>query len=84
MNQKIIRKISVGKDYPDGALHYQVGKDVNLKGHRYTVVNIVKDKELFALGILSHDIYISDGVDTILWKSVSDVPVVIETNIDFE
>ena len=31
MEKSIIRKISVGRNYPDGAIHYQVGKYMNLQ-----------------------------------------------------
>lgn len=79
-----IRKISVGKDYPDGVLHYQVGKIVNLLHNPYEITDILINQELLLIGKLSYDIYIADKNGKILWKSVTDVPVVVENNITFE
>jgi hypothetical protein len=79
-----IRKISVGKDFPDGSLHYQVGKSIKLNNNFYVIAAILPNKEEEAKGKSAYDIYISNSLGTVLWKTVIDVPVVIENNIDFE
>ena len=79
-----IRKISVGRDYPNGAIHYQVGKVIKLQFIPYTVQAIRVNKELKELGKDSYDIYLSNKDGTRLWKTVTDMPVVVENNIAFE
>lgn len=79
-----IRKISVGKDYPDGVLHYQVGKVINLAGKPYEVTNIMVNKDLLDKGKAVYNIYIANENGKVLWKTIVDVPVVIEYNINFE
>ena len=78
-----IRKLSVGSDYPNGCLHYQVGKSLSLGKGRYIITEIVLNKDMIKLGIKQYDIYISNGEDKVLWKDV-DVPCVAEYDIDFE
>lgn len=87
----IIRKISVGRDYPNGAIHYQVGSPQNLKHKRYEITSIKFDKELLELsGELAYNIYITnvpqegEPLQTVLWKTIVGVPVVIENNIDLD
>lgn len=79
-----IRKISVGKDFPDGAIHYQVGKTIRLQNKPYTVTQISISLYLKNLGKIGYDIFIADECGTVLWKTICDVPVVIENNIDFD
>jgi len=78
----IIRKLSVGTDFPNGVMHYQVGKQMKLMGESYTASAILK--ELTPDGKVSYNIYIEGNEDSILWKSVVDMPVHIEYNITFE
>ena len=42
----IIRKISIGKDYPNGVMHYQVGASINLAGVAYSITHVVEDENL--------------------------------------
>jgi hypothetical protein len=86
----IIRKISVGKDYPNGSMHYQVGSRINLKGKPYTITSINVDKEVLErTGNMAYNIYItnvsvdSEPVSTRLWKVIIGLPTVVENNIDF-
>lgn len=79
-----IRKISVGKDFPDGALHYQVGKSIKLNNKYYNIERILLNKVEEVKGKSAYDIFVSDSSGSVLWKTVIDVPVVIENNIDFE
>jgi hypothetical protein len=86
----IIRKISVGMNYPDGCLHYQVGGVQTLKRKRYRITHITQNKGFLGLGKPSFDVYVQKEPDIageptaeVLWKTIVDVPVVIENNIDF-
>lgn len=79
-----IRKISVGKDYPDGVLHYQVGKIINLVGNPYKITDILLDQTFLEIGKVVYNIYIADHKGKVMWKTVYEVPTVIEYNINFE
>ena len=57
---QIIRKISVGKDYKNDAMHYSVGQEV-YGGH--TIVNIIEEEDKYS-------IYIQKGDNVIDRKSV--------------
>lgn len=79
---KIVRKISVGRDYPNGSIHYQVGKEINLLGDVYKITSIILEKcEGDKLG---YNIYIHNkDIGSILWKSIIDMPVHIENDVTF-
>lgn len=79
-----IRKLSVGRDFPDGAIHYQVGKTVNLQGTPYGVSAILLNQDLKLEGKTAYDIFLTNEEGTVLWKTVVDMPVIIENNINFE
>jgi len=55
---QIIRKISIGKDYKNDAMHYSVGQEV-YGGH--TIVNIIEEEEKYS-------IYIQKGDNIMPWK----------------
>ena len=79
---KIIRKISVGRDYPNGSIHYQVGKKINLLGIEYIISLIAL--EVVEGDKLGYNIYIESEIDgTILWKTIIDMPIHIENDITF-
>lgn len=89
----LIRKLSVGPNFPDGAVHFQVGRPVlydKVRGERsHTVVAIEEDMTEGGLAVFN--VYVEnipfDGelVSTVLWKSISSaVPHVVERGIDFE
>lgn len=87
----IIRKISVGKEYPNGAIHYQVGSIQRLKNKQYVITAIVIDRDLLDLKKLAYNIYVKNVAQSpdeieneVLWKQVIDAPVVVENNIDFD
>lgn len=88
----VIRKISVGRDYPNGSIHYQVGSIQNLKKAKHEIVAINLDKDLLEkTGEVAYNIYIKNvpqtsetPVNVQLWKTIIGVPVVVENNIDFE
>jgi hypothetical protein len=82
--KSIVRKLSVGGKFPDGAIHYQVGNKIKLNGELCEVVKIIQDVELLSLGKLAYNIYISDSNSTLLWKTPVDLPFVVEHNITFK
>jgi hypothetical protein len=55
---QIIRKISIGKDYKNDAMHYAVGQEV-YGGH--TIANILEEEDKYS-------IYISKGDTIMAWK----------------
>ena len=79
-----IRKISVGKNYPDGSIHYQVGKTMNLQGVPYEVAEIVEATEEKYKNSVAYHIYLANHEGKVYWKTIADMPVIIENNIDFE
>jgi hypothetical protein len=75
-----IRKISVGRDFPDKAMHYQVGKPVN----NYIISRISINKEDKYKDKLAYDIFLVGEEGSVLWKTIVDMPVVVENNIYFD
>jgi hypothetical protein len=49
---QVIRKISVGKDYKNDAMHYSVGQEV-YGGH--TIVNILEEEDKYSVYIQKED-----------------------------
>ena len=49
---QVIRKISVGKDYKNDAMHYSVGQEV-YGGH--TIVNIIEEEDKYSIYIQKND-----------------------------
>jgi len=58
LTMQIIRKISIGKDYKNDAMHYSVGQEV-YGGH--TIVNILEEESKYS-------IYIQKGDLVMPWK----------------
>lgn len=79
-----IRKISVGKDYPDGAMHYQVGKEIKLQGIPFIVSHFLLNKEYEGEGKKAYDVCIKNKEGAVVWKTLVDMPMVIENNVNFE
>ena len=70
----LIRKISIGKDYKNDAMHYAVGQEV-YGGH--TIDSIIEEQDKFS-------IYIKKGIDIIPWKDFNkSMAISIEYNIDY-
>jgi hypothetical protein len=55
---QVIRKISIGKDYKNDAMHYSVGQEV-YGGH--TIVNILEEEDKYS-------VYIQKGDLVMPWK----------------
>lgn len=78
-----IRKISVGNGHPDQMMHFQVGKEYNINNSRFTLTEILLETSLFEKGFLAYNLYVTDGEVRVLWKTLINVPMVIENNISF-
>ena len=71
---KLIRKISIGKDYKNEAMHYSVGQEV-YGGH--TIVDINEEDDKFS-------IYIQKGDDVIPWKDFNkNMAIAVEYNLEY-
>ena len=71
---KLIRKISIGKDYKNEAMHYSVGQEV-YGGH--TIVDILEEDDKFS-------IYIQKGYDVIPWKDFNkNMAIAVEYNLEY-
>ena len=71
---KLIRKITIGKDYKIDAMHYSVGQEV-YGGH--TICNIVEEKEKYS-------IYIKKNKDVMPWKDFNkNMAVSVEYNLEY-
>ena len=71
---KLIRKITIGKDYKIDAMHYSVGQEV-YGGH--TICNIIEEDDKYS-------IYISKGNDVLPWKYFNkNMAVSIEYNLEY-
>ena len=71
---KLIRKISICKDYKNEAMHYSVGQEV-YGGH--TIVDILEEDDKFS-------IYIQKGDDVIPWKDFNkNMAIAVEYNLEY-
>ena len=73
-----IRKISVGPDYKEGAMHYIVGQKVLGETNEIHLIKYDAEK-------MSIKIYIeNEKQEVVLWKEfTSTMPISIEYNINF-
>ena len=71
---KLIRKISVGKDYKNDAMHYSVGQEV-YGGH--TICNIIEEDDKYS-------VYIKKENDVLIWKDFNkNMAVSVEYNLEY-
>tara|TARA_R100000426_G_scaffold250_1_gene403 strand:+ start:2198 stop:2419 length:222 start_codon:yes stop_codon:yes gene_type:complete len=71
---KLIRKITVGKDYKENAMHYSVGQDV-YGGH--TICDIIEEKDKYS-------IYIRKNKDVLPWKDFNkNMALSVEYNLEY-
>jgi len=72
---KLIRKISIGRDYKDNAMHYQIGQEV----YGNHIITDILEKES------DYEIYIKKNKEILLWKSFNkNMGISIEYNLDYE
>ena len=71
---KLIRKITVGKDYKENAMHYAVGQDV-YGGH--TISDIIEEEDKYS-------IYIRKNKYVLPWKDFNkNMAISIEYNLEY-
>ena len=71
---KIIRKISIGKDYKIDAMHYSVGQNV-YGGH--TICDILESEEKYS-------IYIRKDKNVLPWKDFNkNMAISVEYNLEY-
>ncbi len=72
----IIRKISIGSDYKNDAMHYSVGQEV-YGGHTISHI-LLEDKDL------SYNIYIKKNDEVLPWKKFnSNMAISIEYDLKY-
>lgn len=73
-----IRKISIGPDYKNSAMHYIVGQRILGDSHEIHVIKYNESKDSIRIYI------INEKKEVILWKEfTSTMPISIEYNINF-
>ena len=76
MSSKVIRKISIGSDYKNDAMHYAVGQQV-CGGH--TISHILCDEEKDA-----YNIFIKKDGEVLPWKKFnSQMAVSVEYDLEY-
>ena len=71
---KLIRKISIGRDYKNDAMHYSVGQEV-FGGHE--IVEILEEDE-------NYNIYIEKNKEVLPWKTFNkNMAIAIEYNLEY-
>ena len=70
----IVRKISIGRDYKNDAMHYAVGQEV-YGGH--TIVNIIEEENKYS-------IYIQKGKEILPWKEFNNnMAISVEFDLEY-
>lgn len=70
----LIRKISVGRDYKNDAMHYAVGQEV-YGGH--TICDIVEESDIFRVYIKKHN-------EVLPWKDFNkNMAISVEYNLEY-
>ena len=71
---QLIRKISIGKDYKNEAMHYSVGQEV-YGGH--IICDIIEEDDKYS-------IYIHKGDEVIPWKDFNkNMAIAVEYNLEY-
>jgi len=71
---QLIRKISVGRDYKNDAMHYSVGQEV-YGGH--IIANILEEEDKYS-------IYIKKDKELLPWKDFNkNMAVAVEYNLEY-
>ena len=73
-SMKLIRKISVGKDYKNDAMHYSVGQEV-YGGH--TICDIIDNEDKYS-------VFIKKDNDVLPWKDFNkNMAISVEYNLEY-
>jgi hypothetical protein len=73
-----IRKISIGPDYKNGAMHYIVGQKILGDSNEIHLIRYNEDRKSIQIFI------INKKEEVVLWKEFTfTIPISIEFNIDF-
>lgn len=73
-----IRKISIGPDYKNGAMHYIVGQKILGDSNEIHLIKYNEEKKSIQIYI------INQKKEVVLWKEFTfTIPISIEFNIDF-
>ena len=71
---KLIRKITIGKDYKIDGMHYSVGQEV-YGGH--TICDIIEEEDKYS-------IYIRKGKEVLPWKDFNkNMAISVEYNLQY-
>ena len=71
---KLIRKISIGKDYKNDAMHYSVDQEV-YGGHK--ICDIVESKDQYS-------VFIQKGKEVLPWKDFNkNMAISVEYNLEY-
>ena len=74
---QVVRKISIGRDYKNDAMHYSVGQEV-YGGHKIAYI-IFEDTDK------SYNIFIKKNNEVLPWKKFnSNMAVSVEYNLEYE
>lgn len=70
----LVRKISIGRDYKNDAMHYAVGQEV-YGGHK--ICNIIEESDKFS-------IFIQKGKEVLPWKDFNkNMAIAVEYNLEY-
>ena len=73
-SMRLIRKISVGKDYKNDAMHYSVGQEV-YGGH--TICDIIDNEDKYS-------VFIKKDNDVLPWKDFNkNMAISVEYNLEY-
>lgn len=79
MSTRIIRKISIGSDYPHNSMHFEKGQQINNKRTGeplFVITDIIKR------GDFIYEIYILNNKgETMMWDRFENMPVVAQFEV---
>jgi hypothetical protein len=79
MEQGVVRKIVVGRDPKNGMAYY-----IGMRAGDNKVSAILLDEEhLYRYKLVRYLIYVENENETMLWKSLDEMPCIIEYNLNF-
>jgi hypothetical protein len=71
---KLVRKISIGRDYKNDAMHYSIGQEVYGK---HVIHNIIEESDRYS-------IYVKRNEEVIHWKDFNkNMAISVEYNMEY-